>query len=155
MNDDTYWNSVNLGQGRTKLFSGYKMNRRHVFIGIVASGLTGLVAPSVRADVYKKVICSKRLGPKSTILQFTQHELQDCEALLLQPSGNALWINSLRWQDERAAWHSMDIRRNIAPDRDFPLHFRRGTRQLELSVTTLPFQKSSTDVTLLGYKERL
>jgi hypothetical protein len=126
------------------------MNRRHVLIGIVASSLTGLVAPLARADVDKRVICSKRLGPKSTILKFTQHELQDCEALLLQPSGNALWINSLRWKDERAAWHSMEIRRNIAPDRDFPLHLPRGTRQLELSVTTLPFQKNSTAVTLLG-----
>jgi hypothetical protein len=117
---------------------------------MVASGLTGLIAPLVRAGLDKSVICRKRLGPKATILRFTQHELQDGETFLLQPSGNALWISNMRWQDETADWHSIDIRRNIAPDRRFPLLLGRGTRQLELSVTTLPFHNSSTDVTLLG-----
>ncbi len=126
------------------------MNRRHVIIGIVASGLAKLVVPSVQASEDKTVICSKRLGPKTTILRFAHDKLQGHEVFFIRPLGNALWINSLRWQDELAEWHDMDIRKNIAPDRRFPIHLGRGTEQIVLSITTLPFQKSWTDVILLG-----
>jgi hypothetical protein len=126
------------------------MKRRDVLKAGVGCGLGLLAAPLARAGAEARVLCRKQLGPTATTIAFAQHELGLGESFKLKPSGNALWINSLRWLDANATWHHIMIKRNVAPEKDFPLHLGPRIRQLELSVTTLPFKNSSTEVTLSG-----
>jgi hypothetical protein len=126
------------------------MNRRQIVKAIVASGLTGWLAPSARAERRPESICVKHIDPAETFLWFSVDELAGRAALRLKPSGNALWINSLRWQDADAVWHHLSIRRNLAPEKPFPLQFDNQVQTLEFSITTLPLMNKTTIVTLLA-----
>jgi hypothetical protein len=137
-------------RGRTGLLLRCGMDRRQVLKAVVACSVGGWVVRPALAGFQAKALCHKQLDAAATSLKFERHELAAGGALLLRPSGNALWINTARWQDAHAHWHHIDIRRNIAPDTCFPLHFGSDIRHLEFSITTLPFTNSSTRVSLLA-----
>jgi hypothetical protein len=125
------------------------MNRRHLLFAAVACGLGGLVAPSARADVERKVICRKRLGAAATTLRFTRGAFSAKQALYLKVSGNGLWLNGILWQDNCHVWREVAIKRNLPPDVAFHLPLLLDARKIVFAVTPLPLLNRSTDVALM------
>ncbi|MFN0193864.1 MAG: hypothetical protein ACKVP5_18140 [Aestuariivirga sp.] len=126
------------------------MNRRNILFAALACGLGGLVAPLARAAAERKVISRKRLGATATTLRFTPRDIPAGGELYLQSTGNALWVESARWQDQNGLWQQKTVKRNLIPGQAFSLNLGDDCKSLEFSITTLPLATQWTEVTLFA-----
>jgi hypothetical protein len=93
----------------------------------------------------------QRLEPDAHEMTFADVDLMKMSGpLQLRAKGNALWIESVSWEEHDGTRHSEIIRRNLPPGKGMMLPTMNDVHSITFAVTCLPLASSATLVELAG-----
>jgi hypothetical protein len=127
------------------------MNRRNFIVCVsVLTVLPFLGKTSARLQPQLQV-GRKRLGPNAREVNFFDVNRQDLDKpLRLQSKGNAIWIDSVLWENVDATHGKVMIRKNLSPGMTIAFPAIDRAVKVTFVVTCLPLVSTITTVELLG-----
>jgi hypothetical protein len=131
------------------------MNRRSLVFGFLALSLAGRPNCADATIALPAFGLVKRLAPNAREIRLTRSVLNGMAGpLLLRPSGNALWIESVSWLDADGATQFQVVRRNVPKDMSVMLWVGSHPSRITVAVRCLPLAARATEVELRADRAR-
>jgi hypothetical protein len=93
----------------------------------------------------------QRLEPDAHEMTFADVDLMKMSGpLQLRAKGNALWIESVSWEEHDGTRHSAVIRKNVPKGKSMALPTMVRVKTITFAVTCLPLESTTTFVELIG-----
>jgi hypothetical protein len=122
------------------------MNRRH-FLSCASLLAVLPLSGTASADLPRVPVVQRNcIGPNAVEVSFSGSS--NDEPLYLRSKGNALWVNSVTWEDQEGFQHVVPIRKNLPPGKNMPLPMITSARSISLAITCLPLASATTLVEL-------
>jgi hypothetical protein len=122
------------------------MNRRH-FLSCASLLAVLPLSGNASADLPRvPMLQRKYIGPNAVEVSFSGSRKD--QLLQLRSKRNALWIESVAWEDQEGFRRVVPIRKNLPPGKNMPLPMISSARSICLTITCLPLTSATTLVEL-------
>jgi hypothetical protein len=131
------------------------LNRRSFLLGIPAVAVAQVLwqAPGVLPKLFPRLslVQRKRLGPDAREVVFTARGQSELTGpFQLRGKGNALWIESVIWEDRDGKLHSEIVRKNLPQGKAMNFPAIMHAKKITFRVASLALASSTTLVELVG-----
>jgi hypothetical protein len=127
------------------------MNRRSFLSLIPAVAVLPFLGQFKANLPVMSLVLRKRLEPDAREMTFADAGLKKMSGpFQLRAKGNALWIESVAWEEQDGTLHSAMIRKNLPKGKSMALPAMARVKRMTFAVTCLPLESTTTFVELVG-----